>query len=265
MKKAAMTRAIMKILVGKRDENSGSSAGPGKALCLGLSRRCAAARGRDEVDRNHIDQRVEGDAAEYFVDAEADLEQANDRPPKHAAQRRQRDQEQVEQGRGALVQQDILGAPTGEERAHHHLALDADIPQARAKGDDQADADQGERYPEVDDAADFARVFECAFPEGVYDFQRVAPDGDDDRRANRQRNGDGQEEECQANGKRARGGHGARSLSISRRMSSTGAFYAVGRLPCARHCYDLCEVFTIRVYYSVVVAIVLRATLQTIV
>ena len=110
----------------------------------------------------------------------------------------------LQQGREALGQQDVLRAPAGEERAHHHLALDADIPQAGAKGDDQADADQRERDPEIDDAAELAAVFEGAFPEGVDDFERVAPHGDDERRADRQRDGDGQEEEGDLDGDGAR-------------------------------------------------------------
>ena len=86
----------------------------------------------------------------------------------------------MQQGRKAFVRQDVLRAPAGEEGAHHHLAFDADIPQAGAEGDDQADADQGERDPEIDDAAELAAVFEGAFPEGIDAFERVAPDGDDE-------------------------------------------------------------------------------------
>ena len=47
------------------------------------------------------------------------------------------------------------------------------------------------------------RVFEGAFPEGVDHFERVAPDGDDERRADSQGDGDGQEQEGDSDGERA--------------------------------------------------------------
>ena len=124
-----------------------------------------------------------------------------------------------EQGREALRQQQELRAPTGEDRAHHHLAFDADIPQAGAEGDDQTDADQGERDPEVEDAAQLAAVFEGAFPEGVDDIEGVAADSDDQRRRDRQRDGDGQEQEADLDGKGAWGFH-ARLVNAQKGQSA---------------------------------------------
>ncbi|MCY3781796.1 MAG: hypothetical protein OXG78_15890, partial [Chloroflexi bacterium] len=65
----------------------------------------------------------------------------------------------------------------------------------------------GERDPEIEDAAELAAVFEGAFPEGVDDFERVAPYGDDEDGADGQRDGDGQEEEGELGGDAAGVGH----------------------------------------------------------
>ncbi len=117
------------------------------------------------------------------MDAKACFEDPGQQRPQNTAHSRQN---QTHRDQYHLWQVDELCAPTGEDRTHDHLAFDPDVPQTGGEGHNQPGACQGQRYPEVEDAAELARVGKCAVPGFLEDFDRVAFQQQNEQRCHRQ-------------------------------------------------------------------------------
>src|SRR5579885_806172 len=160
--------------------------------------------------------------------ARAGLEPAGDGAPHRAAQgAAEQDQRQVEHGgeRTAGEARQGVAEPGRQHGAHGKLALGADVEQAGAEGEGDAEAGEDERRGPDERLAEGARRAERALPQAEVGEQRVQAGEGDHRGAGEQRRDDGQQRHDEGAQERA----GRRPGNDARRGGRFGAHdFAVG-------------------------------------